>query len=66
MLKHFVREGDFAAIVSSICINKNDIDLKVKNLSKFFPKMNYSIAKKSVKALSPVAQTIFGLMIKTT
>ena len=46
MLKHFVKENDFVAIVSTICLDNNDGDLFTKNLSNFFPAMGYSIAYK--------------------
>ncbi len=47
MLKHFVKANNFAAVVSSICLDKNDGDLVVKNLVNFFPKMSYSVCTKS-------------------
>ncbi len=46
MLKHFVKENDFVAIISTICLDKNDSDLVVKDLSNFFPKMGYNMAIK--------------------
>lgn len=47
MLKHFVKDNDFVAVVSTICLDENDKNLVTKNLSKFFPKMNYSIIHKN-------------------
>lgn len=56
MLKHFVKENDFLALVSTICLDNNDKDLVMKNLSKFFPKMNYSIMHKNGVILKETAQ----------
>lgn len=56
ILKHFVRENNFVAIVSTICLDKNDSDLVVKNLSQLFPKMSYSIALRSGQMIKPIVQ----------
>ncbi len=53
ILKSFVKENNFVAVVSTICINKNDRDLVVKNLSNFLPKMSYGLALKSGEILLP-------------
>lgn len=55
-LKHFVKAHDFAAVVSTICIDKNDADLTIKNLGKFFPKMKYSFAVRNGQILKPAVQ----------
>jgi len=65
MLKHFVKENNFVAIVSSMCLNKNDADLVVKNLSKFFPKMSYSISVKSGEISKPIVKDLFDAMSAT-
>lgn len=45
MLINLVKKNDFVAVVSDICIDKNSRDsLVVKDLSKFFPAMKYSLA----------------------
>lgn len=62
MLKHFVKKNNFAAIVSTICLDKNDSDLVVKNLSKLFPKMNYSVSTKSGQILKPVVQILLDAL----
>ena len=56
ILKHFVKENNFAAIVSTICINKKDSDLVTKNLIKFFPEMTYLIALRSGQILKPIVE----------
>lgn len=56
ILKHFVKRNNFVAVVSTICINKDDEDLIAKNLSNFFPKMGYSIAYKRGAAPRPVIE----------
>ena len=49
-LKHCgVKENDFVAVVSTLCIDKNDKDLIVKDLSNLFPQMNYFLALKNKK-----------------
>lgn len=53
MLKCFVKDNDFAAVVSTICLNKTDKDLVVKSLANFFPKMSYGLALKSGETLLP-------------
>ncbi len=58
ILKHFVKQDDFAAIVSTICIDKNDDNLVAKNLVKFFPKMNYCVAIKSGQLTKPIVQNL--------
>lgn len=62
MLKHFVKENNFAAIVSTICINKNDSDLVVKNLSNLFPKMNYLIGLRSGQSVKPIVQNFIDVI----
>jgi DNA-binding transcriptional LysR family regulator len=64
MLKNFVKENNFVAIVSAICLDKNDNDLVKKNLAKFFPKMSYSIATKSGITLKPIVQKLFDTIIE--
>lgn len=54
MLKHFVKKNEFVAVVSAICLDKNDDDLVSKNLAKFFPKMNYLIMHKRGEILKPI------------
>ena len=56
MLKRLVKENNFAAIVSTICVEKNDSDLVQKNLIKFFPSMAYSIATRSGEISNPLIQ----------
>lgn len=46
ILKRFVKDNNFIAVVSEICISKDD-QLVTKDLSKLFPKMKYSIMQKS-------------------
>jgi DNA-binding transcriptional LysR family regulator len=58
ILKSFVKKNDFVAIVSTICLDKDDYDLVQKNLIKFFPKMNYSIAIKSGITPKPILQNL--------
>ncbi len=60
MLKNFVKENDCVAIVSMICLKKRDPELVMKNLSKFFPPMNYSIVTKNGQSLRPVVQELIG------
>ncbi len=56
MLKHFVKQNDFIAVVSKICLDKNDDDLIQKNLSRFFPQMGYYVAYKKGKILKIATQ----------
>jgi len=56
MLKHFVKENDFVAITSTICLDKNDSDLATFNLAKFFPKMSYSVMRKNGVLLKPIVK----------
>jgi DNA-binding transcriptional LysR family regulator len=56
MLKHFVKENDFVAITSTICLDKNDHDLATSNLAKFFPKMSYSVMRKNGVLLKPIVK----------
>ncbi len=56
MLKHFVKENDFVALVSTICLDENDKNLAIKNLSNFFPKMNYSVMHKNGMILKKITQ----------
>jgi DNA-binding transcriptional LysR family regulator len=59
MLKHFVKENNFVAIVSAVCLDKNDSDLVMKNLAKLFPSMSFGIAMKSGQLLKPIVQSLF-------
>ncbi len=65
MLKHFVKENNFVAIVSTICLNEHDSDLVVKNLAKFFPKMNYNIALKNGHPLKEIVQNLMNAINET-
>jgi LysR family cys regulon transcriptional activator len=60
MLKHFVKKNNFVAIVSAICLDKNDDDLVIKNLAKFFPKMSYSIMHKNGELLKPIVKNFIA------
>jgi len=64
MLKHFVKEGNFAAVISTICLDKNDSDLVAKNLSQFFPKMNYSVMRKNGYIAKPIIKDFTDTIIK--
>lgn len=64
MLKNFVKENNFVAIVSSMCLDKHDSDLVVKNLSKFFPKMSYSISMRNGEISKPIVQDLFDVVKK--
>lgn len=66
MLKNFVRENNFVAIVSAMCLNKSDTDLVAKNLSRFFPTMNYNIAMKNGKTLKPIVQSMVDAIHETS
>lgn len=66
MLKSFVKENNFVAIISEICLDKNDDDLVVKNLGKFFPAMHYRITMKNGKSLKPVAQNMIQAICEIT
>jgi DNA-binding transcriptional LysR family regulator len=63
ILKQFVKENNFAAVVSTICINKSDSDLIQINLTKFFPKMLYGIGIRSGQISDSLTQN-FILAIK--
>lgn len=56
ILKYFVKANNFVAIVSTICIDENDNDLVIKNLSHLFPKMGYSIALRSGQIVKSIVQ----------
>ncbi len=58
MLKNFVKENNCVAIVSTVCLDKTDSNLAVKNLEKFFPKMSYSVAVKSGQTPKPIVQSL--------
>lgn len=60
MLKHFVKKNDFVAIVSTLCLDKNDDDLVIKNLANFFPKMSYSIMHRNGEILKPIVREFIG------
>ena len=62
MLKHFVKNNNFVAIVSELSLDKNDSDLVVKNLSKFFPKMSYSILYRKGDLLKPVVEDFIAAL----
>jgi len=63
MLKGFVRENNFVAIVSEMCLDKNDSDLAIKNLAKFFPKMSYFVATKSGNTpVKPIVQSLLDVI----
>lgn len=62
MLKHFVKENNFVAVVSSMCLSKDDSGLVIKNLAKFFPKMSYSISVRSGEILKPIVRDSFDVM----
>ena len=64
MLKKFVKTNNFAAVVSTICLDKNDSDLVAKNLSKFFPKMNYSIMSKNGQITKPIVKDFIASVRK--
>lgn len=64
ILKKFVKANDLIAVISELAIDKND-DFISKNLSKFFPKMTYSIAYKRGKILSPEEKMLVKYMIKS-
>ena len=64
MLKHFVKQNDFVAIVSELCLDKNDDDLVVKNLANFFPKMSYSILHKKGELLKPLVTSFIAAIDK--
>jgi LysR family cys regulon transcriptional activator len=64
ILKHFVANGNFAAVVSTICVDKNDKNLVTKNLSKFFPAMDYRIAYQKGRILNPLIIDFINLLKK--
>lgn len=47
MLKSLVEENNFVALLSMVCINEDDKDFHIVDLSKFFPEMTYGIAVKN-------------------
>jgi len=63
MLKHFVKDNPVVAVVSQICLDKNDNDLVVKNLSNFFPKMDYTVAVKKGVILKPTTEALLGSIL---
>ena len=65
MLKYFVRDNNFIAVVSSMCLDKHDSDLVVKNLAQFFPKMSYSISVRNGEILKPIVQDLFNIINET-
>lgn len=65
ILKHFIRANNLAAVVSTICIDKKDSDLAIRNLSKFFPKMSYSIAHKKGQILKPFVEDFIKTVCET-
>lgn len=62
MLKRFVKQNDFIAIVSTICLDENDNNLIQINLSQFFPQMSYSVAYKKGKYLKSPAQDLLNIL----
>jgi DNA-binding transcriptional LysR family regulator len=58
MLKNFVKENNFIAVISKVCIDKKDSELVVKNLVKFFPKMNYAIHIKCGQLSKPLINNL--------
>ncbi len=66
MLKHFVKENDFVALVSTICLDENDKNLAIKNLSNFFPKMNYSMMHKNGMILKKITQDFIAIIDEFT
>lgn len=62
MLKHFVKENDFVAIVSTLCLDKGDEDLVIKNLEPFFPKMGYSLMHRKGELLKPIVKNFIAAM----
>jgi len=60
MLKHFVKENNFVAVVSTICLDEKDGDLIAKNLANFFPKMSYNIITKKGQLVRPVLQNVIS------
>lgn len=63
MLKHFVKANEVVAVVSEICLDKNDGDLVIRNLGNFFPKMSYTAAVKKGSMLKPVTETMLGAVL---
>lgn len=63
MLKHFVKANEVAAVVSQICLDKNDNDLVVKNLGNFFPNMVYTAAVKKGSTLKPASEALLGSIL---
>lgn len=61
MLKKLVKKNDFAAVVSEVCLDDNDKDLSIKNLSKFFPKMTYAIVHKRGITMSEVVKDFVNI-----
>jgi DNA-binding transcriptional LysR family regulator len=61
MLKHLVEHNNFIAVVSEICLDKKD-NLIVKNLSKFFPTMNYSLMHKKGHIFSKVEKDFIEII----
>lgn len=66
MLKYFVKQNDFIAIVSSLCLEKNERDLEVKSLANFFPKMSYGISARSGEKLKPIIQDFVEVTLKAS
>ena len=66
MLKYFVKSDNFAAVVSTICLDKSDSDLVVKNLLSFFPRMDYSMMRKNGYLLQPIVRDFIEITKKVT
>jgi len=64
MLKHFVKENDFVAVVSTICLDKKDDDLTAISLANFFPKMSYSIAVSNGKPTTAIVKNFIEATTK--
>ena len=62
MLKHFVRAEIGLALVSTICFNENDNDLKAISLTKFFPKMHYGIMVKKGRYFNDTVKYFITMM----
>jgi DNA-binding transcriptional LysR family regulator len=66
MLKHFVKENNFVAVVSTVCLDKNDRDLVTKNLTHFFPKMGYVVMHRKGEILKPITKSFIATIKETS
>lgn len=62
MLKNFVKEDNFVAIVSNMCLGRHDSDLEVKSLTKFFPKMGYNVVVRNGKVTKPIVESLLNII----